>query len=187
MSAAQPLPTNNSSSAGKRRRELNDPPQGWMKARFYLALTRKSFNRNKAPTHQHGEHGHKRRFTAIQQGKNRGSPFFSVTSVLKLLPGKWREARCVASRHGGSRGVEDHGQQRVIPGDADDVDHALLAKGGDGARVSGVADALISMQLVAEGVQHVFVGGHFLGPASFGNRLDDVRRESSLERQLIVR
>src|SRR4029450_10353312 len=108
--------------------------------------------------------------TEIHGNPTREKPWlsvFSVTSVLKLLPGKWREARCVASRHGGSRGVEDHGQQRVIPGDADDVDHALLAKGGDGARVSGVADALISMQLVAEGVQHVFVGGHFLGPASF--------------------
>src|SRR4029079_11458382 len=104
-----------------------------------LGLPRKSFNTEDTDTN-----GVSRK--ALQAGRD--PPFSSVISVLGLLRAlarKRREAGCVASGHGGARRIEHHSQQGVVAGDADDIDHALLAERGHRPRVGGVADALIAM------------------------------------------
>src|SRR5207244_148593 len=123
MSAAQPLPTNSSRSAGKRRREFNEPPRGMYagQARFYLALPKNL---------QHGMTRIKARH--VEGTRSMQSQLISANSASSAFPltrklsRKRRQRRRVPGRHGGARCIEDHRQHRVVAGDAEDVDDALF-------------------------------------------------------------
>src|SRR5262249_55273151 len=106
---------------------------------------------------------------------------------LSSLSRKWRQRRGVARWNGGSGGIEHHRKKCVITGDPHDINHALFAECGHCACIGGIADALITMQLITERVEHLFVSRHFLRTSSVSDGLDDVGRESTLQGELIVR
>src|SRR6266581_4671349 len=75
MSAAHPLPTNSSRSAGKRRREFNEPPREWYAGRRDSTWLFPKCS-NTEDTETDGGHGQ------TNQEKSRGPPSYAVNSVL---------------------------------------------------------------------------------------------------------
>ena len=101
--------------------------------------------------------------------------------------GNGASAGRAAGRHRRARGIQHHGEQRVVAGNADRVNDALLPERLQHACVGGVADGLVLMQLGAEIVEDLLVFGHPLRPAPFGDGAGDVLAQAGLERELIVR